>query len=98
MTRSLLGLARAATPGPWQAIGTLDGGSPHVVRAQPHSALRGFTKTVCSGIQSPMDAAFIAAANPQRIAELCEAAEEVLRISDRKHNAWDSLRRALKGE
>ena len=50
------------TPGPWQAIGTLDEDNPHIIKAQPHSALRGFTKTICSGIHSPMDAALIAAA------------------------------------
>lgn len=117
MTKTLLKLAREATPGPWKQHLVYDttvvAKDFDVCRTFPSGGLDDEVDFTATIEQHEINAAFIAAANPKRIIELCEALEGVLsdieeyeRInnlspSPGEETCWQSVaraRRALNGE
>ena len=118
MTKTLLELAREATPGPWTVtdnsweVSTIYGSDRKAI-AECHidPEVTEYNQATLEKITTA-NAAFIAAANPQRIIELCEALEGLLNcpvIADGDINSADwgcpesaaavaRACRALKGE
>ena len=72
----LLEKAGKATPGPWQPLSSVaEGGDmsdTYFIKAQPHPAMRGFTKDIAM-VEGEANTAHIAACDPGLITSLCRA-------------------------
>lgn len=91
----MLEIARAATPGPWKADGTI---YEHMV-SEIRSIMPGEERGIAQVWQHPQgfaDARFIAAANPATVLSLLAALEEaegrMTRQKNRGDNHWETLR------
>lgn len=89
MTKTLLELARKATPGPWKQHlvddTTVVAKDFDVCCTFPSGGLDDEVDFTATIEQHEINAAFIAAANPQRIIELCEALEGLIQKLDAVH-------------
>lgn len=85
-------LASAATPGPWAAEHTsydLDSpqSGPSKISAGKEVVVEGYYPYENSGVNSPNDARFIAACDPQTVTRLCDKLEEAIALA----NFYDSM-------
>lgn len=90
-------LASAATPGPWAAEHTsydLDSpqSGPSKISAGKEVVVEGYYPYENSGVNSPNDARFIAACDPQTILRLCDELEKAIEAIKEFEKAGTTLR------
>jgi hypothetical protein len=75
----------------WEAVETEDGWAVKLIEKGMHFGECFICQEVCQGVDDGESDAKLIAAAP----DLLEALREVVRISDRKHPAWDKAKSAI---